>query len=199
VGRGTDLPGQGHHALTSVKTGTTPDEAGPRSSSDLLAPHAGRHTQNVSRAVIAVVVNGKARATIVVRAHPSPCEPPWRPVVVIGHGYVNGAADLRAYLHLLHLLTSECQTAVDCLRRGAERGTRGKRVVGDFRPDRDLPQELPVPDGALPPVPLHRGAEHFNCDRRPSGRIEENGTTGRIRRNWTTEFRIHRTVAITSL
>jgi hypothetical protein len=54
---------------------------------------------------MAVVVNGKARATVVVRAHPSRGEPPWGPVVVIGRGYADGVADLRALLHLLHLLT----------------------------------------------------------------------------------------------
>jgi hypothetical protein len=32
----------------------------------------------------------------------------------------------------------------------------------------------------LPPVPPHRGAGHFNCDRWPMGLIEDYGTTGQI-------------------
>jgi hypothetical protein len=58
-------------------------------------------------AEVAIVVDGKMRPTVVVPAHPSHSKPPWGPVVVVEHLYVDGARVLRVLLHLLHLLTPQ--------------------------------------------------------------------------------------------
>lgn len=116
------------------------------------------------------------RPTVGLGTHPIWCEPFRGPVVVVERPDAVCNATLRAYLHLLHLLTPPASYRVDAYDSTLSKELsqpNGRRS----RPHRHLQQEMPVPDGAFPPVPPHRGAGHHNCDRRHLGRIEADDTT----------------------
>jgi hypothetical protein len=63
----------------------------------------------------------------------------------------------------------------DHCRSTLSKKTCGTQEVGNPDQIAAWHRTLPVPDGALPPVPPHRGAGHFNCDTRWLRRVEHNG------------------------
>ena len=73
--------------------------------------------------------------------------------MVVEYLYADGCA-LGAYLHLLHLLTHERHIAVrseDHIRLDAERGTWGKREVGDSNQIATCHRNCLSPMGRCPP------------------------------------------------
>ena len=131
-------------------------------------------------AIIAFVVNGEVHITGGFRALSSRWESPWGPVVVVEHLSADG---LRSYLHYFTFLPHQRHVSIrsDQLYGSTLSENLGQVERLEVPISRYLSEELPVPDGTLPPVPPHRGAGQFNCGRPHLGLIEEDDTKKRIR------------------